>query len=353
MFVGTHTHSGPIPAQIAVGYGEPNAEFYDNWRRTVKKTVREAIAAEEEVKAFAGKAKIRKPIGERRTTASADQYADPEIRFVKFVREDGSVKVLLHNYAMHGVVFGRQRYVSADWMGDANAKIKARNLAEIPFFLYGTAGDINVIWTHPAEEERDKNLEWIGTSYVDDLENDLGKCEEISLAGIYADLKAFEFPTEPVDAAVYRDNADKIQQKVDKAPEFAILLNYMHDRMYEMAELADRGHDFRVIRDLQVLKMGDLSIFAIPGEPFLAVGEELRAKSNAKFPLAVSVANGHANYYPTKEMFEMYPSIFDCDDFGAFGFFEVYFGPGSLRAKFKSNIVEFITQNLLKMEKNL
>ena len=120
-----------------------------------------------------------------------------------------------------------------------------------------------------------------------------------------------------------------------------------------MAVLKDRGHDFRVIRDLQVLKMGALSFFAIPGEPFLAVGEELREKSVNSFPIAVSVANGDAGYYPTQEMFEMYPGIFDCDDFGAFGFYEVWFGPGLLRPKFQKNIVKFITGNLLEMEKNL
>ena len=113
------------------------------------------------------------------------------------------------------------------------------------------------------------------------------------------------------------------------------LLRFIHNRMIEMAVLAENGHDFRVIRDLQVLKMGDLAIAAVPGEPFLAVGEEVRAKAKAKFPIAVSVANGDAGYYPTREMFEQYPSIFDCDDFGAFGFYEVWFGPGMHRPKFK------------------
>ena len=350
MFVATHTHSGACISCCDIGYGDADPEFLENWRRTVKKTVGEAIRSEEEVRAFAGKAPIRKVLGSRRTTG-LDRHTDPEIRFVKFVRESGSVKALLHNHAMHGVVFGPQPLVSADWMGDANAKIKQRGMAEIPCFLYGTAGDINVIWTHPDPAERHLNLEWIGTSYTDDLQAGLEQCEEIPLAPCRAVLRAVELPTEPVDAAEYRSVAAKLLEKLPSPHEK--LLRYIHDRMIEMAVLAERGHDFRVIRDLQVLKMGDLSVSAVPGEPFLAVGEEIRAKSKAKFPIAVSVANGDAGYYPTREMFEKYPSIFDCDDFGAFGFYEVWFGPGLLRPKFKPCIVDFLTSTLLEMERGL
>ena len=351
MFVGTHTHSGACVSSCDIGYGEPSAEFVDNWRRAVKKTVGEAIWSEEVVRALSGRAPIRKPLGKRRTAGAADMHTDPEIRFVKFVRPDGTVKALVHNHAMHGVVFGRlNRLVSADWMGDANAKIKARKLAEIPCFLYGTAGDINVIWTHKAPE-RDLNVDWIGTSYVDDLEAALDDVKEIEIGPCKAVLQAVEFPTEPVVASEYRAVAEKLLAKLPSP--FENLLNYMHDRMIEMAVLAERGHDFRVICDLQVLKMGDLSVAAVPGEPFLEVGEKIRAGAKAAFPLAVSVANGDAGYYPTREMFEKYPTVFDCDDFGAFGFYEVWFGPGMHRPKFKPGIVDFLTGKLLEMENGL
>ena len=101
---------------------------------------------------------------------------------------------------MHGVVFGPQPLVSADWMGDANAKLKARGAAEIPMFLYGTAGDVNVIWTHPKPEERHLNLEWIGDSYTNDLMAALDDCQEISLGPVKACLETVELPTEPVNA---------------------------------------------------------------------------------------------------------------------------------------------------------
>ena len=348
MFGATHTHSGACISSCDVGYGEPSAEFTENWRRTVKKTLGEALRNEEPLRAFAGKAPIRKPIGSRRTMGG-DKHTDPEIRFVKFCREDGSVKVLLHNHAMHGVVFGPQLRVSADWMGDVNAKIKARKMAEMPLFVYGTAGDVNVIWTH-SREERDKNLEWIGASYTDDLQAALDQVREISLGPVESVLRSVELPTEPVCADQYRETAEQLLDRAKESPENEKLLNFIHDRMIEMAVLAENGHDFRLIRDFQVLRMGDLEIFAIPGEAFLAIGEELMSRSDAVFPIALSVANGDAGYFPDEEMFAKYPNITDCDDFGAFGFYEVWFGPGQLRAKFKPGISRFIVEQLLEME---
>lgn len=361
MFMGTHTHSAASVASCDVGYGEPSAEFLDNWRRMVRKSLQEAIANEEEVRAFAGCAPLLRQLGARRTSGK-DQHTDPEIRFVKFIRKDGSVKLLLHNHAMHGVVFGAQKKVSGDWMGAANAKIKAAGMADMPLYLYGTSGDVNVIWTDEeekpvsigqtvTEKARERNLEWISSSYVESLKAALDSAEEISLGTCKAALKTFEFPSEPVIAQEYRDMAAKLLAKLPSP--FETLLRYTHDRMQEMAVLADRGHDFRVLRDLQVLRMGDLEIMAVPGEPFLAVGEALRENANVKFPIAVSVANGDAGYYPTREMFEKYPNIFCCDDFGAFGFYEVWFGPGLHRPKFKPEIVEFIVNSLLKMEREL
>ncbi|MFA6929760.1 MAG: hypothetical protein WCT05_05490, partial [Lentisphaeria bacterium] len=322
-------------------------EFVENWRKAVSAVVAEALANEEEIRAFAGKATIRKSLGENRADPQHG-HTDGAIRWIKFIRPDGSVKILLHNHAMHGVVFGRQRLVSADWMGDANRKIKARGLAEMPFFLYGCSGDINVIWTHPKPEERDKNLEWISESYVDDLQNGLAGGVEINLSPLSGVLETVELPSEPVISVELRETAAKLLAKLPS--EYGGLLQYTHDRMIEMAVMAEEGHDFRVFQDLQVLRMGDLAVYAIPGEPFLALGESVMQEAPFQFPLAVSVANGDAGYFPTPEMFRQYPDPFCCDDFGAFGFYEVWFGPGLLRAKFKPDIVDFITRKLLSLK---
>ena len=160
-------------------------------------------------------------------------------------------------------------------------------------------------------------------------------------------------PTEKVDPDEYRNIAAKLHSKAQQSIGDVKLLNFIHDRMIEMAVLAERGHDFRVIRDLQIIRMGEVEIFAIPGEAFLSIGEELMSRARSNFPLVLTVANGDSGYFPDREMFERYPSVYDSDDFGAFGFYEVWFGPGQLRPKFKPEISTFIVEKLLELEKEL
>ena len=64
---------------------------------------------------------------------------------------------------------------------------------------------------------------------------------------------------------------------------------------------------------------------------------------------AFRYASGVLAFYVHGHMF----AFFDCDDFGAFGFYEVWFGPGMHRPKFKPNIVDFLTGKLLEMENGL
>ena len=337
MFAATHTHSGPAMS-LGIGWGEMNQEYLAHWRESVLEVARSAIASEETVNAFAGRAPLTRKIGQNRVDGETDE-TDPDIRWIRLVRADGSVKVLLHNHAMHGVVFGpAQKRVSADWMGDVNRQIRERALAETPFFLYGTAGDINVIWSRPPEQ-RDENLLEISTAYTDDLERDLANGVELKLTPIQSALEAFELPTEIMSAAEMRHTAGLIAGKMP----------FIHDRFVEMAELADRGADFRVIKDLQVLRMGDVALYAFPGEPFLALGQRIMRESPFTFAMGVGVSNGNGRYFPTRETFDRFPSITQLDDWGHYGFYEIHAGAGRYMPKYQPDVADFLVDTLLGM----
>jgi hypothetical protein len=338
MFTATHTHSGPAMS-LGIGWGERCPEYLDHWRETVLSAAREVIKTEEEVKVFAGRAPLSKKVGLNRVDPVKNE-TDPDIRWIKFVRKDGSVKTLLHNHAMHGVVYGpKQLRVSADWMGDVNRQIKERKLAEIPFFFLGTAGDINVIWSQPPEN-RDPNLLEISNFYTDELEKDLNNGQELKLDSIESVLENFEFPTQIMSSEEMRKTAESIKERIP----------LLYNRLIEMATLSDQGADFRVLKDLQVLRMGDLAFYAFPGEPFLELGQRIMAESPFKFPVAISVANGNGRYFPSKETFNRFPSITMLKDWGEYGFYEIHAGAGRYMPKYKDNIADFITEKSLNLK---
>ena len=340
LFAGTHTHSGPAMS-FGIGWGEMDQEYLDHWRATVMKTAAEAIGNEEEIRAFAGRSPITTKIGYNRADKEKNQ-TDPEIRWIRLVRKDGSVKALVHNHGMHGVVFNAmQKRVSADWMGEANRLIREKKLAEIPFFIYGAAGDINFKWTRPGAppEERESDLAYAGSRYVEDLAAGMESGgEEIRLDPIQSAFDTFEFPTCVETAEQLRRNAELMKD----------IWPFAADRYVEMAVLADRGKDFRVIKDLQVLRMGDFALYAFPGEPFIQLGLDIMEKSPFAYAMPVGVANGNGRYFPIPETFARNP-IINPEKFD-YGYYEIWAGAGRYMPRYRENIADFIVGNLLAMK---
>jgi hypothetical protein len=238
---------------------------------------------------------------------------------------------------MHGVVFGRTRLASADWMGEVNRRIKEQKLAEAPFFIYGAAGDINTGTVGGGEPE----LARIGNAYVKDLVNGMKTGgETLELAPVRSALKKTELPTVQSDWKTMRETAEKICNEHQ----------YLADRLIEMSILAEAGKAFPVTPDLQTLKMGDIGIYAFPGEPFSALGRRIMKEAPNKFPMAAAVANGNGRYFPTPETFDMFPDIFSAKS-GTYGFYEIYQGAGRFMPPYQRNIADFIVNALLQLNR--
>lgn len=346
MFAATHTHSGPAMS-LGIGWGEMNQEYLEHWRATVLETARAAIACEEAVTAVGGRAKLSEKLGYNRANEEKNQ-TDPEIRWIKLLRKDGSVKALIHNHGMHGVCYGpNQLRVSADWMGEANRVIKERKLAEIAFFIYGAAGDINFNWKKSTADgatlaDRDRELYECGQKYVNDLEKSLAEGgEPVELGPLQAAFDTVELPTCVETAAELRRNADLLKD----------IWTFASNRYTEMAVLADQGRSFRVFKDLQVLRMGDFALYAFPGEPFVQLGVDVMTRSPFKFAMPVGVANGNGRYFPVKETFDRNPSLL-VDTSGSeigYGYYEIWAGAGRYMPRYQDNIADFVVGRLLEL----
>ena len=128
-------------------------------------------------------------------------------------------------------------------------------------------------------------------------------------------------------------------------------------RLIEMAIKLEQGGDLRIMNDLQVIRFGKaISFLFIPGEYFVEDGAALMTKSQAKYSFAVTVANGHGQYFPSESDMKRYPNIqsaLDCTNNCRFGFYEIYGYPVRHRFKYQDNIAEFVATNLINMEKSL
>jgi len=56
--------------------------------------------------------------------------------------------------------------------------------------------------------------------------------------------------------------------------------------------------------ELQVLRLGDVAIVGLPGEPFSAIGLEIKERAAVPHPFVVGYANDYLGYFPTPRAWE-------------------------------------------------
>ena len=339
MLTATHTHSGPTISR-GIGWGELDRDFQASWVRVAVEQGVRAAEDESPVEAEAGRSALSEPLGYNRVDRE-DGPTDPDIRWLRSRRPDGKVKLLLHNHGMHAVVFGpKMRLVSADWPGEVNRRIVEEDVAEHGLFLPGPAGNVNTIEPCKNLEEGEPRLRRIGEKYVADLRRGLDAGgEALDLLPLRAALEPTEFPTHTVTPESLRADARKLRE-LEERP-------YLVDRLEEMALFMENGGDTCVVLDLQVLRLGDVYVYAFPGEPFVELGFDVMRRSPGRFALAGEVANGNGRYFPTPEVMDRYPSI-AVKSRGA-GYYEIQGGAGRFMPPYQRDVAPFAVGKLLEM----
>jgi len=347
-FVATHTHCAPPVGYGCYTFGVTDPLFQENWRRAVLAAAEKALRSEEAIASVtAGKAPLAAPIGRNRVEREKN-VTDPAIRWVKFTRADGSVKVLLHNHGVHGISSNGSmvNFASADWMGYANRLIKEQKLADMPFFLLGPAGDINP--TRSCLDVKSANgNEFTATPYMEYLAADLDKGEKIDVSSVDFKFATVTMPTVFQTAAELRADAQALRDTDAK-----MNVNYWGvgaKYIDEMALLADKGCDLSAKLDFQVIKVGDFAIYFVPGELYIGPGKELLARAKAKYPLIATVANADGGYFFDETSAKRYPDAMSKDD-KVFGFYEIYGYMYRRQFKYRDNVAQFVINQLLTME---
>ncbi len=346
----THTHSGPaLGLNCGVGFGEPDPGFQQTWKQTVLRVAAKAVHAPEEIAwAEAGRAPLAMKLGRNRVEVEKNA-TDETIRWIRFMRPDGTCKVLLHSHGIHGIAMNHpfHKIVSADWMGAANRMIKERGLASMPLFFLGPCGDVNT-YTSCHNLQNDTAADLIAGQYLADLEKSIKDGgEKITDLSIRGALKTADIPVVEQTSAELRNDAKAFEP-----------ISVQHAvRLTEMAIAQENGADFHVMRDFQAVRFGDkISFLFIPGEYFVEDGTRLMVRAEAKYSFAVTVANGNGGYYPSESDMKRYPDVqsaLSCTNNCRFGFYEIYGYAAQLRFKYQDNIAEFVASNLLELEKSI
>ncbi len=224
---------------------------------------------------------------------------DPELQTLSIVDEEGALRGMLVNFALHPDVIGggSADFISADWPGEM-----ARNLAAIygdevvTLFLQGTAGDINHAphdATHLPRGGPRKAVQ-LGRALAGAAIYAAERAEPMTALEIAGQIEVLSIPYYTRDAA-FMAEIERLKTG-EQGPFEKYLIERAESWPYD-GKTADVP--------VQTMRLGDVAVVGLPAEIFVRIGLEIKQFSPAPFTFVVELANARVTtYVPTTDQAE-------------------------------------------------
>ena len=274
------------------------------------------------------KAKTNAPSGNPNLIEPAGPV-DPTVSILSLREPGGRPIAVFSAYSLHYVGGVRQGDISADYFSvychclGQLLQAKEQDPPFVAVMANGTSGDINNInFRQPRPPKKPyEQMRYIANDIAAKAHAALAKASyrgDITLAVRYR---------EPMIGA-RRPTAEQVVWAKDRLakpapPPGKVDLSYIYAQ--RVTSLMKESESVAV--PLQVLRIGDLIIGTIPGEPFAKIGLEFRKRCPQQPAFLVELANGSFGYIPTPEQF-------------ALGGYETWLGSGHLEERASEKILD-------------
>ena len=215
---------------------------------------------------------------------------------------------LFANYSLHYVGGMPPAQVSADYFGEFARLMPSRFRADTNFVAMlsnGTSGDINNIpfGVNRPPREPFEQIRLVAAKTADAAWHAGRKIEQHQPAARLGMLQRevtlkYRRPTAEQLAAARKVVAVKDPVDKEKLPRLAE--NYARS----IIAAAERQEETLTVK-LQVVRIGDLGVCAIPFETFVEIGLELKQRSPFPLTMVIGLANGRHGYLPTPEQHKL------------------------------------------------
>jgi hypothetical protein len=310
----SHTHSGPdlFPFMFEGATAEDVQWTVDR----IAEAVRRAAADLHPARLGVGRGHLPQ-LGVNRRDPSLPM--DPEVGVFRVDREDGEPVALVVNYAVHPIMVGPTNpFYSADLPGFAMAQLEHAYGEDrcVALFLQGAAGDINPT-RFPFEGRRQivpQEYSMAGAR-MGDYDRDIrpllqgrdwdwGKPTDLRRAGrlLAGEVMRVSEQIVPVEEARLAARRRSVELPLRSRTERIAYVGFTHGT----PALYDYWVNQDMVRtEVQTLRVGPAVIVALPGEPFVELGLELKALGTPKSPVfVVGYANDDIRYVLTPAAYD-------------------------------------------------
>jgi len=286
----THTHAGP---DLFAWWEGEHPVALERTLEAACGAARQAVERLEPAGLHFGEAQLQHVSVNRRDELRGP--LDQSVSVLRAVRPDGTTLGLLVSFACHAVTLDYANLLfSADYVAPLRAALAAVYPGAATVFLNGAAGNINPA-RYPYEERANiyipQTLEnypvfWGGF-------HDAGRVGR-SVAG--AAIEAAERAT-PLDVSHVAGAVETVELPLKRGDELERFLDFMAFRDAYREAFAGRE---TLATEVQRLELGPLRIVALPGEPFVELGLELKERGAS---VVVGFANDDVRYVMTPDAY--------------------------------------------------
>ncbi|WP_206610883.1 hypothetical protein [Mariniphaga sediminis] len=266
---------------------------------------------------------------------------DPEVSFLSVRSLDGRPVALLANYSLHYVGGVPSGHISADYFAvfaDRIQELLKADRQDPPFvgmMSNGTSGDVNNInYGGPAEHNPPYHKM---RRVAEDVAREVFRVHNSVQYHNWVPLKAAR---EELTLEVRKPDKKMVERaKSILASPDTVKPVHRHEETYagRILNLLDWPDHVDIV--LQVFRIGDLGVAAIPFETFAETGIEIKAKSPFKTTFTIELANGYYGYLPTPGQHKL-------------GGYETWLGTNKVEKGASEKIVTKLMELFVSMQQN-
>ncbi|MBR7164665.1 MAG: hypothetical protein IKD18_00155 [Clostridia bacterium] len=242
---------------------------------------------------------------------------DERVSVLRFDRE-GAETLVLVNFANHPDVVGGCK-ISADWPGLLRRQVEKSLDDTRCIFFNGAQGDVNHVNVHPKGGDfngmfRDFDDVSRGYAHSKHIANVVcggvlqvyEKVKYTEVDSVTALQKTIQVPANLPDPAdlpeAHRINDLHNAGKDSELPYEGMMLTTVVARAARMVRLENGPDHFEMT--LSGVRIGDVALVGIPGEPFNGIGRALKETEGYELVIPTCCTNGYEGYFPMQEAYD-------------------------------------------------
>ena len=242
---------------------------------------------------------------------------DESVSVLRFDREGGDTVVLV-SFGCHPDVVGGCKY-SADWPGFVRNTVEKTLDGVKCIFFNGAEGDINHVNVHPTggflngtfmdfdDVSRGyDHARYMGRVITGGVLQAFDKVQYTDKTEIKCENKVINVPSNKPTAEelpeAHRINDLHLSGRDSELPYSGMMLTTVVAEAARMVRLENAADAFDMT--LSGIKIGDVAIMGIPGEPFLGIGKEIKESEGYQMIIPIACTNGYEGYFPMKDSYD-------------------------------------------------